>query len=653
MLPVTMEKAAAWNRAGPLAAGVGYLFVFLALYGAAGAFEISSGVSTWYPAAGLRLAVLLLLGWRFGLVIAVAETVAGVLLGIAGLSQWDSAALMAPDHLAGKLLQGWIPPFFYTLAAFLAFRWLRFDGGLATYRDVLSVCLVGVAASFATALFSCLNLAANGFMAWTDVASMIPGFWTGDMIGVLTLAPAILVGASLPRWRSTDCSPGFFPESRWILMVEAALVVLFVAVTFVWADGYGSPLRWYPFFLPIIWVSLRFGIAGAAAGTLMVNTVVAMLAALAAGQAVPQDVQGLMIMLSVAGLLIGSVVWELRAERASLDRRVRERTAELRSEVIRRKSAEEHALRERDRAKNYLAIAKALIVALDRDARITLINQEGCAVLGYADDEVAGRDWFELAVPEEERARARANHDRLFDGSQPGSQRFQSTLQTRTGERRVVEWRVTVITGEGETPAGTLSSGLDITERVGAEQRMRYLATHDATTGLNNRNWLRDHLGAAIARARRRESLLGVLFLDLDGFKRINDDFGHDAGDAVLSEVARRLTACVREVDGVIRFGGDEFIVVLEDLAGQRDGTNVARKILRALSESVSLENRSVRISASIGIAFFPEHGATMGALLNAADAAMYLAKKGGRNRYRLARDRGDRSGDAMPAAGE
>jgi diguanylate cyclase (GGDEF)-like protein/PAS domain S-box-containing protein len=385
----------------------------------------------------------------------------------------------------------------------------------------------------------------------------------------------------------------------------------------------------------------------------MVNTVVAMLAALAAGEAVPRDVQGLMIMLSVAGLLIGSVVSQLTAERASLDRRVRDRTAELRSEVIRRRTAEEHALRERDLATNYLAIAKAVIVALDRDARITLINQEGRAVLGYTDDEVVGRDWFELAVPARERARARANHDQLFDESQPPSQRFQSTLETKTGEHRVVEWRVTVIAGEGGTPAGTLSSGLDITERVNAEQRMLYLATHDGTTGLNNRNWLRDHLGAAIARARRRKSLLGVLFLDLDGFKRINDDFGHDAGDAVLSEVARRLTACVREVDGVIRFGGDEFIVVLEDLAGRRDGTNVARKILRALSKSVNLKNQSVGVSASIGIAFFPDDGRTMDTLLNAADAAMYLAKKGGRNRYRLARDRGNQTGDAMPAAGE
>ena len=218
----------------------------------------------------------------------------------------------------------------------------------------------------------------------------------------------------------------------------------------------------------------------------------------------------------------------------------------------------------------------------------------------------------------------------------------------------MVEWRVTVITGEGETPAGTLSSGLDITERVGAEQRMRYLATHDATTGLNNRNWLRDHLGAAIARARRRESLLGVLFLDLDGFKRINDDFGHDAGDAVLSEVARRLTACVREVDGVIRFGGDEFIVVLEDLAGQagRDerGAENSSRALGVRQPGKIEVSGSAPASAS---PFFRSDGATMDALLNAADAAMYLAKKGGRNRYRLARDREDRTADAMVSAGE
>lgn len=653
MPPLTTQKLAISVRAWPLVAGVVYLLAFVALFRVAGVFEIARGVSTWYPGAGLRLAVLLLFGWRFGIIVVAAETVAALILGVTGLSPWDAEVMASPGRFAGKLAHGWIPGLFYTLAAYLVSRWGRFDARLRSYRDVLCLCVAGVAASFCTALFSCVSLAANGLVAWADVAAALGGFWTGDMIGVLTLTPAILVGASLPAARRIDRPHGFVPENRGILPVEGALVVLFVAGAFVWAGSYGSPLRWYPFFLPIIWIALRFGIAGAAAGTLVVNTIAAMLGGLASGQAVLQEVQGLMIMLSVAGLLIGSVVSELSAERASLDRRVRERTAELRSEVERRKMAEEHALRERDRAANYLSIAKALIVALDGDGRITLINREGCKVLGYAHDQVIGRDWFELAVPVEERARARTGHEQLLDENQPSSARFQSAVITRTGERRMIEWRITAFRGEGGAEAGSLSSGLDITERVTAEQKMRYLATHDAITGLRNRNWLRDHLGAVLARARRHNALLGLLFIDLDGFKRINDDFGHDAGDAVLSEGARRLTSCVREADGVIRFGGDEFVIVLEDLARRADGANVAKKILRVLSDPIMLDGESVSVGASIGIAFYPNDGETVDALLSRADAAMYLAKKKGRNCCRLAKDLIDETGDAARLAGE
>ncbi len=652
-MPGLTQRVAISGRAWPLLAGAVYLLAFLALFRISGAFEMVSGVSTWYPAAGLRFAVLLLFGWRFGLVVAVADTVAGIILGMTGVSPWDAETMVSPGGLPGKLLHGLIPSLFYTLAAYFVFRWGRFDAGLTSYRDVICLCLAGVAASFCTALFSCVSLAANGFLQLPDVGPAIFGFWTGDMIGVLTLTPAILVGARLPQNRRIDFPRGFVPQTPGILLLEAALVTMFVAGAYVWAGDYGNPLRWYPFFLPIIWIALRFGIAGAAVGTLFVNTVVAMLAANTPGQAVPQDVQGLMIMLSIAGLLIGGVVSELSAERVSLDRRVRERTAELRSEVERRKKAEDRAVRERDRAENYLSIAEALIVALDRNARITLINREGCRVLGYALEEIIGRDWFDFAVPEEERTRSRAAHERLFDGDQLSSTRFQAAVVTRAGERRMIEWRNTVLTGEDGVPAGSLSSGLDITERVNAELRMRYLATHDTTTGLRNRNWLRDHLGAALARARRRDTLVGLLFIDLDGFKRINDDFGHEAGDALLAEVAGRLTGCVREADGVIRFGGDEFVIVLEDLASPADGPNVAEKILRALSQEILLGEQRVGIGASIGIAFYRRDGTTVDALLNAADAAMYLAKNSGRNGCRLAEELRDETTGPVLQAGE
>ena len=652
-MPNTTCNRVIYSRSWLLAAGALYLLAFLVLFRVASAFEITSGVSTWYPAAGLRLAALLLFGWRFGLVVAIVETMAGAILGLIGMSLWDAKTLTSIDQLGGKLVHGLIPALCYTLTAFLMSRWGRFQADLRSYRDVLNLCLIGAAASFFTAVLSCINLEANGFVAWPQTVSAILGFWAGDMIGVLTLTPAILVVGALLLDKRFELPRGFVPQTRGALLAEAALVTVVVSGIHLWAADYHSPLRWYPFFLPIIWIALRFGIVGAAGGTLVVNTVVAMLAAATPDRAVPHDVQVLMIMLSIAGLLIGSVVSELSAERAGLDRRVQERTAELRSEVERRKTAEDQAVRERDRAENYLSIAKALIVALDRNGRITLINREGCTVLGYTLDDVIGRNWFDLAVPEEQRPRAKEKHKQLFTDGQPSSARSQGAMITKTGERRIIDWRNSVLTDDHGTPVGSLSSGLDITERVNAELRMRYLATHDTTTGLRNRNWLRDHLSAALARARRHDTLVGLLFMDLDDFKRINDDFGHEAGDSLLAEVAARLTSCVRGADGVIRFGGDEFVIVLEDLASRADGSNVAEKILGALSAPIALRDQSVTTGASVGIAFYPRDGTNADALLNSADAAMYLAKKDGRNRYRFAENLRDGPSRTMLQAGE
>ena len=154
MPPLTTQTPAIPGRAWPLVAGVVYLLAFLALFRVAGVFEITSGVSTWYPAAGLRLAVLLLFGWRFGLVVAAADTLAGLILGMAGISLWDAEAMASPDRFAGKLAHGLIPALFYTLAAYLVFRWGRFDVRLTSYRDVLCLCLAGVATSFCTAVLS-------------------------------------------------------------------------------------------------------------------------------------------------------------------------------------------------------------------------------------------------------------------------------------------------------------------------------------------------------------------------------------------------------------------------------------------------------------------------------------------------------------------
>jgi diguanylate cyclase (GGDEF)-like protein len=163
------------------------------------------------------------------------------------------------------------------------------------------------------------------------------------------------------------------------------------------------------------------------------------------------------------------------------------------------------------------------------------------------------------------------------------------------------------------------------------------MALHDALTGLPNRRLLMDRLALAIAHARRNTSTMAVMFLDLDGFKQINDTLGHDAGDTLLSMVADRLVAAVREEDTVARMGGDEFVIGLWE-SGHADGVaRLASKVIQAVSQPYRIQGHDVRITASVGVGIYPMHGEDVETLMKRADLALYEAKRAGKNNYRIA----------------
>lgn len=172
----------------------------------------------------------------------------------------------------------------------------------------------------------------------------------------------------------------------------------------------------------------------------------------------------------------------------------------------------------------------------------------------------------------------------------------------------------------------------EIFERVQAEQRIWHVAHHDALTGLPNRTLLHDRLEQALAQALRDNHRVGVMFLDLDRFKSINDTLGHTVGDELLKQVAGRIEAAVRAVDTVSRLGGDEFIVILRELAGPEDAVLVADKIIQALATPVNAAGHDLRVTPSIGISMFPDDGLEALQLMKNADTAMYHAKARGRN---------------------
>ena len=174
----------------------------------------------------------------------------------------------------------------------------------------------------------------------------------------------------------------------------------------------------------------------------------------------------------------------------------------------------------------------------------------------------------------------------------------------------------------------------DISERIAYEEALERQNNEDPVTGLANRNLLRDRVGQAIAFARQDGRALVLLLLDLDNFKRINDSLGHDAGDQALKEIAKRIRDCVDACDTVARIGGDEFVVLLTDLAGAQAASLVAGRILRAIGQPLIVLGREIKISASIGASVFPDDDDGFEALLRNADAAMYRAKDAGRNAF-------------------
>jgi diguanylate cyclase (GGDEF)-like protein len=183
---------------------------------------------------------------------------------------------------------------------------------------------------------------------------------------------------------------------------------------------------------------------------------------------------------------------------------------------------------------------------------------------------------------------------------------------------------------------GSVELIADVTELRRAEQASRFLAYHDQLTGLPNRRLLDDRLRQAIRLAERRDRMVAALLVHLDDFRQVNDALGHDAGDALLREVAERLSGCVRKADTLARAGADEFALVVCDLKDGGDCRVVAEKVLQALQPEFRVAGRRLRRGVSIGISLFPADGADGEALLRNADAATFRAKQLGRNQIRF-----------------
>lgn len=182
----------------------------------------------------------------------------------------------------------------------------------------------------------------------------------------------------------------------------------------------------------------------------------------------------------------------------------------------------------------------------------------------------------------------------------------------------------------GGTPSATIARLRERVQWLEHElSQAQFNANHDELTGLLSRSLFRDRLDQAVTQAKRRQRQVGLLFLDLDGFKHINDRFGHSIGDKLLQQVAQRLVGCTREADTVCRAGGDEFIVLIPEVDGERGAADLARKLKVSLAKPHLIDRRTVVVTASIGSAVYPDDCADQDGLIRYADTAMYTAKAG------------------------
>ena len=275
------------------------------------------------------------------------------------------------------------------------------------------------------------------------------------------------------------------------------------------------------------------------------------------------------------------------------------------------------------------------IILSDEAGRIVMVNAHACEMFGYAEDELLGQP-VEMLVPPRLRAAHRGHRER-YDGvaiSRGMGDRMDLCACRKDGG----EFPVDVSIGMLKNEQGKLSVSAvrDISERKKFEAQIIHQATHDALTELPNRVFFRELLTRAMAQARRAQKLMAVMFVDLDGFKNINDTLGHEAGDALLKSIAQRIVSVLRKDDVVARQGGDEFTIMLQGVKVFQDIVQVAVKMLEVIAEPLHYDHHEMHVTASVGITVFPVDDEDVDSLLRNADTAMYRAKEAGKNAFRF-----------------
>ncbi|HWC64644.1 MAG TPA: diguanylate cyclase, partial [Thermoanaerobaculia bacterium] len=300
-------------------------------------------------------------------------------------------------------------------------------------------------------------------------------------------------------------------------------------------------------------------------------------------------------------------------------------------ERLERKREIERRLREQEkRFRALIEHSSDAIALLSPEGTVLYASPSTARILGDASEALLESRWFDRLHPEDARPASDFFDAILADPGRPAA--FEARIRNAAGQWRWIEMTMTNLLGEASVDAIVVNYR-DVTERRRAVDELEYRAFHDSLTGLPNRALFLDRLGQAMALARRDGKKLAVMFIDIDDLKRVNDTLGHSAGDALIRGVTERLRGCVREADTLARVGGDEFTLLIPEVADESDAVTVATKTLATVAEPLAVRGREISVTTSIGIGFYPRDGDDAETLMAAADRALYRAKETGKNR--------------------
>ena len=554
-------------------------------------------VSAVWPPSGLALAAAFVFGWRVAPAIFLGALVADATSG-SGLG--TSAGIATGNALAAV-----------TGGALLARASL--EPALRRVRDVVALAILGAALSTAiNATIGTSTLIVAGVDHLSGVWGVWRVWWLGDLTGVLLVAPPLLLLAAGGPWHG--------PDRHRTRIAEASLLAAALAGVMLLVLHEGVTLA-FPIFPLIVLAAMRFRQAGAVTAALVVSSIAVVYTANGKGPftggATDTDLLSAQVFVALAALT-GLLVAAMRTE------------WERAEDALERLAESEHALAEAQRL--------ARIGSWEWDVtedRLTW-SDELFRIYGIAPDAFDARyESYVAHIHPDDRELVRHEIDRAM--REPGPFRFEHRVVRPDGELRTVDGRGRVVVGADGRVERMVGTTQDVTEQRAAERLLAHQALHDPLTDLPNRALFLDRLQHALTRSRRSGSSVAVCFCDVDDFKDVNDSLGHECGDELLVALPPRLREALRAGDTVARFGGDEFVVLCEDLASEGEAIRIAERI----TEAVRLPFEHRRPPAppqrrASGSCSRPAGRRARPRLLRDADAAMYRAKAGGKGRFEV-----------------